>query len=220
VHPADGCEQRQVVPERAVPPRQVEEHGRAGVLDLVDRVAQPGHEPAGAPGPGDDRLGHGVPARVVVRAGPMVDAGQRAGQEAGGVLGHAQEPRPAAEEPGRDGALQRLGRAGVGQARRDGRGREPVVGQRDEHGVEHGELAGRRPPLGDEPERQLAEPDLPDQLAGQVVAEQQDRVGRRGADAGPERLVAVGGDAARGVVDRAHAVTPRLARGGRCAASP
>ena len=51
-------------------------------------------------------------------------------------------------------------------------GREPVVGERDQHGLEHPHLAGRRAAAGDEPERELAEADLAHQVGGEVLAEQ------------------------------------------------
>ena len=97
-------------------------------------------------------------------------------QEPAGVLGDAEEPRAPAEQPGGQRALDRVGRRQVGQPRDDrGRG-EPVVGQRREHRLEHPHLAGLGPALRGQPERQLAEPDLAHHVAGQVVAEQGDRV--------------------------------------------
>ena len=62
-------------------------------------------------------------------------------QVAAAVLGHAEEARPAAEQPGGQRALQRVGRGEVGEPGRDrGRG-EAVVGQRDQHRLEDPGLA-------------------------------------------------------------------------------
>ncbi|MFD2357597.1 hypothetical protein ACFSTC_62465 [Nonomuraea ferruginea] len=63
-------------------------------------------------------------------------------QEPAAVLGHAEEPGPAAEQPRRQRALDRVGRRQVGEPGDDRGGREPVVGQRGEHGLEHARLAG------------------------------------------------------------------------------
>ena len=65
-------------------------------------------------------------------------------QEAAAVLGDAEEPGAAAEQPGRQRALERVGRGQVGQPGGDRGRREAVVGQRDQHGLEDPGLAGRR----------------------------------------------------------------------------
>ena len=93
------------------------------------------------------------------------------------VLGDAEEPRPAAEQPGGQRALQRVGRGEVGEPGGDRGGREAVVGQRDQHGLEDPGLRRRRPAQRDQPERQLAEADLAHQVGGEVLAEQPDLVG-------------------------------------------
>ena len=65
-------------------------------------------------------------------------------QERAAVLGDAEEPRAAAEQPGGQRALQRVGRGQVGEPGRDrGRG-EAVVGQRDQHRLEDPGLRRRR----------------------------------------------------------------------------
>jgi hypothetical protein len=191
VDPADRGEEVQVVTERAVAAGQVEQHGCARVLHLVDGMPEPGDETAVVPGGADDLGGELVPAGLVPRA----LGARRDGivEEPGGVLGHAEEPGSAPEQPGGDGPLQRLGRAGQRQAGREGGRGEAVVGEGHEHGLEQGELARRRAPLGDEPVRQLAEADLAEQVGGQVLAQQRDRVGRRRADAGAVRGAVVPG---------------------------
>jgi hypothetical protein len=59
-------------------------------------------------------------------------------EEAGGVLGDAQDDAADAQQAGGDGALQRFGGAGVGQPGRQGVGRDAMVGDRHQDGVEHG----------------------------------------------------------------------------------
>ena len=158
---ANSCE---VVAERARAPGQVEQHRRARVLDLVHRVPEPGHEAPVAPAC-DDVGGEGVPAGVVGRpARPPSPARPPARNRA--VLGDAEEPRAAAEQPGGERALQRLGRAGVGQPGGDRRGREPVVGERHEHRLEHRQLPGVGRRLAISQKASSPKPDLADQLAG------------------------------------------------------
>ena len=62
-----------------------------------------------------------------------------------------------------------------------------MVGEGDEDRFEHRALLGGRAALGDQPVGELAERDLADQLAGEVVSEEQDAIGVGGADARPER---------------------------------
>ena len=98
------------------------------------------------------------------------------------VLGDPEEPGPAAEQPGGQRPLQRVRGRQVGQPRGDrGRG-EPVVGQRHQHGLEHPGLRRRRPAQRDQPEGELSEADLAHQVGRQVLAEQPDLVGGRGAE--------------------------------------
>jgi hypothetical protein len=62
-----------------------------------------------------------------------------------------------------------------------------VVGQRGQHRFEHPYLPARRPLLGGEPERQLAEPDLAHDVLREVLAQQRDLLGGRG----PERRLEI-----------------------------
>ena len=116
-----------------------------------------------------------VPAGVVARQRPL-HRGQHLVQELPAVLGDPEEARAAAEQAGRERALHRVGRAQVGQPGRDGRRGEAVVGQRNQHRLEHPHLARRGAAQGHQPQGQLAEPDLAHQIPGQVLAEQGDRV--------------------------------------------
>ncbi len=104
-------------------------------------------------------------------------AGERLGQEPGGILGHAEETRTAAQQPGRYRSLHRVGRAQVGEPRGDRRGRESVISQRDEHRLEDPDLGRSRPLLGHQPQGKLAEADLPHQVRGEIVTEERDRLG-------------------------------------------
>ena len=157
--------------------------GVRGSPCLVHRVPEPGHEAAGvALVRRTASRASGVPACVVGPGRSSPRSTTTACRNAAAVLGDAEEARPAAEQPGGERALQRVGRGQVGQPGGDrGRG-EAVVGQRDEHRLEDPGLAGRRAPLRDQPEGQLAEADLAHQVGGEVLAEQRDLVGAGGAE--------------------------------------
>ena len=176
--PSDRLEQPQVRAARAGLLRDADDHRRARVAVLVHRVAESGHDAPGRPPAGQRGSRQRVPTGLIDRefTGRSGRAGQRFGKEAAAVLGDAQEPGAAAEQARRERTLDGFGRPGQRQAGGDRRRREAVVGQRDEHRLEHSHLPRAGTALGDEPERQFTEADLPDQLAGQVVTEQADRV--------------------------------------------
>ena len=142
-----------------------------------------------------DRVGrHGVPAGFVDRQ--RIERRDAAVEVDGGVLRDAEEPRPAAEQTRGQGTLHRL----RGTEQRDAGGdrcrRETVVGQGDEDRLEHRALLFRGAALCDQPIGELAERDLSDQLAGEVVSEQADVIGVGVAESGPERHRLVHGTAA------------------------
>ncbi len=180
VDPADRLEQPQVRATHALFGGDLDQPRRARVADLVHRVSDAGDELLRRPGLLDrlkrERVEPGVVRRDLARLR------QHGGQVLAAVLGHAEEPRAAAEYPGRDRALQRVRRRQVGQPGGDGRRGEAVVGQRDQHRLEDADLRLGRAPLRHHPQRQLAEPDLAHQVLGQVLAEEGDRVGVRGAE--------------------------------------
>ena len=178
VHPPDRLVQPEVVAAQALLLGDAEQHRGPRVAHLVHRVAEAGHVAARLPGAAHQVQRQRVPAGVVRRQWTVV-RGQRVGQEAARVLGDPEEAGPAAEQPGGQRTLQRVGRGQVGQPRGDGGRGEAVVGERDQHRLEHAYLAGRRPAPGEQPERELAEADLAHQVAGEVVAEQPDAVRRR-----------------------------------------
>jgi hypothetical protein len=182
VDPADGLEQPQVRSAQSLLLGDLDQPGGAGVADLVHRVPETGDELPLGLGPGDGGEGERVEAGVVGR--DLARLGQHLIQELAAVLGHPEEPRPAAEQAGRERALDRVGGGQVRDPSGDrGRG-EAVVGQRDQDRLEDADLRLGRPALRHHPERQLAEPHLAHQVVGQVLAEQGDRVGVRRAERG------------------------------------
>ena len=109
------------------------------------------------------------------------------GQEPCRVLGDAEEPRAAAEQPGRERALQCVGCAVEGQPRGDGRRGEAVIGQGDQDRFEQPQLSGCRCAQRDQRVGQFTEADLADQVAGEVASEQRDGVLGGGAERGRVR---------------------------------
>ena len=97
---------------------------------------------------------------------------------------------PRAQQPGGDRALQRLRRARVGEPRGEHGRRQPVVGERDEHGVEH---PAPRPASGmrrcTSRNASSVNVTLAHQLGGQVAAHQRDRVGVGAPDAGAQPVL-------------------------------
>ena len=96
--------------------------------------------------------------------------GECAGQQPGALLRRAEEERSRPEDPGRDGALQRLR---VGRERHPGgdvRRHQPVLGDRDQHQVEElallvGRLAARQQEV-----EVLGEADAAHQVAREVAS--------------------------------------------------
>ena len=117
------------------------------------------------------------------------DGGQHAGKEAACIFGDAKEPRAAAQQTCCHGALKRIWGAVQGQAGRDGGRGEAVIGQRDEHRLEHTHLLRRWSLLRGEPESQLTKADVPNQLAREIVTKQANAAGiRRPESSGLLRL--------------------------------
>ena len=110
MHPADRLEQPQVRAAQPVLVGDPDQHRRPRVGDLVHRVAEPGDQPPGLRGPAAPRPARSRPSPRR-RLAAALAAGQRVGQEPAGVLGHAEEPGPAAEQAGRERALHRVRRA-------------------------------------------------------------------------------------------------------------
>jgi hypothetical protein len=188
VHPADRLEQPQVRAARALLGRDLDEPWRARVADLVHRVAEAGHELARCAGLRHGIKGERVIKRVIVRASvvgwDLSRLREHGGQVLAAVLGDPEETGPAAEQAGRDRPLQRVGRRQVGEPGGDGGRRETVVGQRDEYRLEDAHLGLGRTALRHHPQHQLAEADRAHQVVGEVLAEEGDVVGIRGAERG------------------------------------
>ena len=106
---ADRLEQRQVRAVRALLAGDADDDRRARIAVLVQVMAEAGHEPpAAAPRANGLRRSASQPASSV---GSGSTRGQRVGEERAGVLADAEEARPAAEQAGRERALDRVRRA-------------------------------------------------------------------------------------------------------------
>ena len=101
---------------------------------------------------------------------------QRVAQHRPGVLGGAEDHRAAAEQPGGDRALQRLGRRGERHPRGLHARHEAVLGDRHEAGVGHAPLALVRSAAHQEEEEHLGQGQVPHQLRGEVVSADVHRV--------------------------------------------
>src|SRR6266566_1274814 len=100
------------------------------------------------------------------------DSCQHTSEKSACVFCDAEEPRAATQQTRCHRTLERIWGAVQGQAGRDrGRGKA-VISQRDEHSLEHTHLLRRRSLLCGEPESQLAKPDVPNQLAREIVTKQ------------------------------------------------
>ena len=97
----------------------------------VDRVAEARRPLAGLV----DR-GSGFARRLPPASSPASTPRLRLDQELRAQLGGAEDDRPAAEDPGGDGALKRPGIGGERHPGRDVRGHHPVLGDGDQEQVE------------------------------------------------------------------------------------
>ena len=94
----------------------------------------------------------------------------------------AEDDRTAAEDAGCDGALDCLRRGGECHAARHHRRHEPVLGNRDQRGVEDPALRRCRELAGDEEPGVIGESDVADEVLAKVVAPYDDRFGIRRRD--------------------------------------
>ena len=106
VHPTDRFEQLQVWAAHAFFRGDLDQPGGARVADLVHRVADAWDELLRSTRLLDGVQGERVEPGVV--GGDLACFGQDGGQVLAAVLGHPEEPRPAAEQPGGDRTLQRV----------------------------------------------------------------------------------------------------------------
>jgi hypothetical protein len=158
--------------------RELEDPLCPRVERAVHRVAEAGHLAAGRVD--FPHHGCGIP---------------RAGEQPRTLLRRAENDRARAEDPGRDGALQRPGVGGQRHPGRDVGGHQPVLGDRHQQQVEEEALVVRRLLAGQEEVEILGEAQPPHQVAGEVAAADLDAVGTGLRDAGDRR---VGQDVAAG----------------------
>ncbi len=103
-------------------------------------------------------------------------------QQARALLGGAEDHRAAAEDPGSDGALERVRVGGERHPGRDVRRHQPVLGDRDEQQVEEVALLLGRLLAGQEQVEVLGEAQPAHEVAGKIAAANLDPVGVRLAD--------------------------------------
>src|SRR6266704_2452676 len=167
----NGLEEAQVRSPQALLLGKLDDHGGPGINGLMHRVAQSRNEAASSPLFGDRPAGKLVPL-LIGRRELARDGCQHACEKAASVFCDAEEPRAATQQTRCHRTLERIWGAVQGQAGRDrGRGKA-VISQRDEHSLEHTHLLRRRSLLCGEPESQLAKPDVPNQLAREIVTKQ------------------------------------------------
>ena len=121
-------------------------------------------------------------ARHRLRRGAARRLRHQARIESARDFGAAQHHRSAAQQPGGDRAVKRLGRGGEGHPRSHHAGHQTVLGDRRQHrvGEEALRLAGRA--AGDQQPEIAGEIHLADHLAAQIQPAHGDAVGIRGAD--------------------------------------
>ncbi len=93
------------------------------------------------------------------------------------LLRRAEDDRPAAEDPRRDGSLQRSWVGGERHPRRDVGGHHPVLGDRDQQQVEEVALLLGRLLAGEQQVEVLGEAQPAHQVAGEVASPHLDPVG-------------------------------------------
>ena len=143
----DEPQQAQVRTEQPLVLGELVEARGARVLVAVHRMAEPGHALAGrdhAPRPATRAMRRSVSSSSSHRRG----RGRRRARNCAVSPVGPEEDAARTEEPGRDRALDRLGRAGVGEAGGERARRQAVIGERHEHGVEQAALARRSAPGG------------------------------------------------------------------------
>ena len=147
---------------------------RARVLDLVDRVAEPGDRA----GPPRARAPPRPPRRRRPRRGSAPCPRRHPGRR------YPAPSRPAAIAPWSDS-----GAPGMGEPRGEDGGGEAVIGQRDEHRVEEARLLRRGHAALHDQEGELGQRRLAHQVAREVAAHDGDAVRVGGSDRGLEAHV-------------------------------
>ena len=147
---------------------QCEEPGRARVGRLVDRMPEAGDRLLSRLEALDDLPGCG--AGLASRRSLLEHASR--------LLDRPSEAVAHAQQAGRDRRLERLGSPVVGQPRRQRARSDAVLDQRHGDGVEHHRFPGAGQPAAQLQEREVAERHLADEVGRQVVAADEDLVGR------------------------------------------
>src|SRR5215472_3657618 len=151
----NGLEQAQVRSPQALSPGNFDDHGGTGVDGLMHRVAQSWDKAASSALLRDRPAGKHVPL-LIGHWERARDGCKHASEKAASVFCDAEEPRSATQQACCYSTLERIRCTVQGQAGRDrGRGKA-VIGQRDEHSLEHTHLVRCRSLLRSEPESQLA----------------------------------------------------------------
>src|SRR5437764_1303415 len=105
MHPTDRSEQLEMRSAHSLLVGDPVDDRSARVAALVHRVPETWHEPAGSTRLEDDITRECVPRRVITGQVALA-AVDRPGEEPSCVLGHPEEARAAAEEPGGERTLQ------------------------------------------------------------------------------------------------------------------
>ena len=142
VSPADRREQLEMRAEAAVVAGELRQRRacagpRACAPDDRDR------ERSGRPPSSPATASMATSSQPSSSTGSGVEIGDDIAEVAGGVLSDAEEARPPSEQAGGQGALDRLGRAEQRDPGGDRRRREAVIGEGDEHRLEHRALLAR-----------------------------------------------------------------------------
>ena len=214
---AEAAREQDVGPADLAGIRQLENPFGAGVERPMNRVAEPGQLVAGSM----DLACHLIGDRRGSATGrhPFL----RRFEQPRARLGSAEDHRAAAQDPRRDGPVQRFGVGRKRHARSDVGGHHPVLGDRDEQQVEEEALVLGRLAAGQQQVEVLGEAQPAHQVAAEVASPDLDpvRIGLADvADRGPgltDLHTASGLWPASG---RRYASDARLSRAERRAAGP
>ena len=168
---AEAAREQDVGPAHPAVVRELEDPFGARVERPVDRMAEARQLAAGgvdlARDVAGDRLGRVTGRHLLLRLLEQPRA----------RLGRAEDDRAAAEDPRRDGPLQRSGVGRERHARGDVGGHHPVLGDRDEQQVEEEALVLGRLAAGEQQVEVLGEAQPAHQVAGEVASPHLDPVG-------------------------------------------
>jgi hypothetical protein len=179
----NGLEQAQVRSPQALLVGNCDDHGGARVNGLMYWVAQAWDEAANSVLLDDSPAGKRIPLLIGLWELAR-DGRQHASEKSPSVFCDAEEPRAATQQTCCHRTLERIRGAIQGQAGRDRCRGKSVIGQRDEHRLEHTHLLWCRSLLRGKPESQLAKSDSTNQLASKIVTKQVNTGGIGDTDSG------------------------------------